>query len=429
VSARMREVDRREWLLVLALATAGVVLRVVITLLTEDARLLGDQPEYHASGMLFTDGKPFWGLAPLGYAHESLWKAPLYGAWVGVVYTVLGNDPVRVEVVQGLIGGLTILLTWLLARRLFGRGVAIAAAAIVTVYPLAWQFGAELFPEALAVPLVTFTLWLFLAREPTGRRAAAVGAAMGVNLLLRPTSIALFAAILVAFLVAAGWRRGILMTALSVAVAALVVAPWTIRNAVVADAFVPISVQDAAIHGTFNETSASDPTQPYAWRAITPFTLQLLRERPRPDEIELRRRLYDEGLEYVRDHPSSVPKAFFWNGITRFWDVRRPSHVLDEAQADGRRRKLTGAGLVMYWVLLPLAIFGLWRLRRRREIVLPVLALALASSAVYTIDSGTRYRAPLEPLIVILACTPFAARLDRYAGRVLPAAQPQPASA
>src|SRR4051794_31656763 len=153
-------VGRREALLVGALVVAGVLLRAVIAIATKDSRLLGDQPEYHATGVLFAEGKPFWGLAPLGYPHPSLWKAPLYGAWVGSWYTLLGDHPTRLEVVQAVVGGSTIVLTWLLARRLFGRGVALAAAAIVTIYPLAWQFGGELYPEALGVPLVTLTLWL-----------------------------------------------------------------------------------------------------------------------------------------------------------------------------------------------------------------------------------------------------------------------------
>ena len=391
---------------------AGVALRVVVALLTEDRVLLGDQPEYHATGMLFADGNPFWGVAPTGEPHESVWKAPLYGAWVGVWYTVLGEYPLRVEIVQAVLGVATIALTWLLGRRLFGRGVALAAAAVVTVYPFAWQLGGELYPEAVAVPLVTLTLWAFLTREPTPKLATGLGALMGVNLLLRPTSVALFAGVLVAFVVASGLRRGLAMTGLAVALAALVISPWTIRNAVVADAFVPISVQDAAIYGTFNEHSAADPKLPWAWRAITPFTLRMLEERPRPGEVELRRRLYDRALDYIGEHPDSVPKAFFWNGITRLWDVRRPSYVLEETKFDGRSRKLATAGLAMYWILLPLALVGLVLARGRRELVLPVLAIALAASVVYTLNSGTRYRAPLEPLIVVLACSPFARRLE-----------------
>jgi len=71
---------------------------------------------------------------------------------------------------------------------------------------------------------------------------------------------------------------------------------------------------------------------------------------------------------------------------------------------EGRSRFVTNVGLDCYDVLLPLAIFALWCARRRRPLVLGVLALALAMSVVFTVDGGTRYRAPIEPLIVILAC-------------------------
>jgi hypothetical protein len=302
--------------------------------------------------------------------------------------------------------------------------VALTAAAIVTVYPFAWQFGTVLYPEALGVPLVTLTLWAFLGRQPTPRLAAVLGALLGLNLLLRPTSIVLLAGMAVAFVLIAGFRSGAAMTALSIAAAALVIAPWTIRNAVVAHAFIPISVQDTAIYGTFNETSAADRAHPWAWRAITPYTLRILHERPRPSEVELRRRLQHRAFKFIRKHPDSVPKAFFWNGLVRFWDVQRPSHVTGVTRSDGRNRKVATAGLVMYWVLLPLALVGLFRLRRRKELVIPILAMALAGSVVTTVDATTRYRAPLEPLIVVLGCVPFARLLDRAADGLL-AARPR----
>jgi hypothetical protein len=59
----------------------------------------------------------------------------------------------------------------------------------------------------------------------------------------------------------------------------------------------------------------------------------------------------------------------------------------------------------MYHLLLPLAIVGLWRAHRRRRLVVPLLVMALGASVIHTADSGTRYRAPFEPLIAILACS------------------------
>jgi 4-amino-4-deoxy-L-arabinose transferase-like glycosyltransferase len=261
-------------------------------------------------------------------------------------------------------------------------------------------------------------LVLVLGREPTARRAALVGAVVGMALLIRPTSFFLLVPIAVAWLVAAGWRRGAAATAITVVAAILVVAPWTVRNYVVADAFVPISVQNAAIHGTFNETSANDPVYPYAWRAITPEGTALVEQDPPPSEVELQSAFRELAVDYIAANPASVPQAFFWNGLSRYWDVRSPALALNEVAFEGRSRVITTVGLAMYYVLLPLAVVGLFRMRRRRDLLLPVLALALAASVVFTIASGTRYRAPIEPLIVVLACSVFAPRLSALAARL-----------
>jgi hypothetical protein len=158
------------------------------------------------------------------------------------------------------------------------------------------------------------------------------------------------------------------------------------------------------LYGTFNSTSANDPVFPYAWRDDPPNVRRLLDPRhPLPD-VTLRSRLIHAGVSYISAHPASVFEAFFWNGLSRLWDIRRRSRSLAEVPFEGRSRLVTNLGLDVYDVLLPLALVGLWRLRRRRALVWGVLALALAASVVFTVDSGTRYRAPLEPLIVVLAC-------------------------
>ena len=59
-------------------------------------------------------------------------------------------------------------------------------------------------------------------------------------------------------------------------------------------------------------------------------------------------------------------------------------------------------------------------LRRRPQLLVPILALALSASVVFASDAVTRYRAPLEPLIVVLACSGASVllpRLRRYAVR------------
>lgn len=410
-------VERRELLLLALALVVGLGLRVAYVLLTQGFALTGDQPEYHAEGQLIAEGMWFYTALPYGELHAGMWKAPGYPAFLGVVYMLVGPSVTGALLVQALIGPVVIAMVWLLARRLFDARVALVAAALAAVYPHMWQWELRLYPEGFALPLALLVMLLVLERTPSSRRAAAVGVVMGVGLLVRPTQFFLFALIAVAWTLASGPRRGLILTAVSVACAALTVAPWTVRNYVVADDFIPISMQDSAAYGTFNDQARDDPRFPWAWRAFTLRERDLFDPaRPLPDG-ELRERLQGRALAYVVQNPLSVPKAFFWNGLSRTWDVRRPSNALVETDYDGRTRWVAAVGLAGYWLLLVVALVALRRMRKRRALVLPLLAGALAMSVVFTTAAVTRYRLPYEPLIVCLASTVLVTEWDRLRRR------------
>lgn len=382
----------------------GLAVQLAYVIAIRHLPLAGDEPEYDAEGLFIARGFWFYTRLPYGIAHAGAWKAPLYPTWVGLWYSVLGHHPFAVHLAQMAVGPLTIPLGWLLARRLFGSRVATVAAFLLAVYPMAWQYEGLLYPEALATPLYVGLLILILTRPPSPRRAAGFGLAMGVALLLRPSSVFLFLGALVAWSLMAGWRRGVLRTFTAVAVAAVVVAPWTVRNAIVMHGFIPISMEDAGLYGTFNRQSAHNRLFPYAWEADPRPDAYLFNPAHPLSDVRLHSDLIHNGLTYIAHHPGSLAAAFFWNGLSRLWDVRPQWQALAEVPFEGRSRLVTRIGLDMYYPLLVLALIGLWRSRQRRWLPLGVLALALGASIVFTTDSGTRYRAPLEPLIAVMAC-------------------------
>jgi hypothetical protein len=282
--------------------------------------------------------------------------------------------------------------------------VALAAAFLVALWPNTWQFEELLYPEALATPLMIAALTAILTGPPTRRRAIVTGLLVGISLYVRPSGEFVLLGAAVAWGVAAGFKNGLKLTVISAAVAIAVIAPWTIRNAIVLHGFLPISMQDAAAYGTFNAQSANDPTFPYAWRAAPADALPYLNPAHPYSDIALHAKLLHLAETYVGSHPFSVAEAFFWNGLSRLWDVRHRWQSLLEVKYEGRDRAVTEIGLYMYYLLLPLALLGLWRARRRRALTLAVLAIALGASITFTVEAGTRYRAPLEPLIAVLAC-------------------------
>ncbi|MDQ3609133.1 MAG: hypothetical protein M3459_09565, partial [Actinomycetota bacterium] len=183
----------------------------------------------------------------------------------------------------------------------------------------------RLFSESLAVPLTTGVLLLVLDRRPTRRVVVATGLLLGAAVLVRPSSLFLFPGVLVAWIAATGWRRGLATTAVATGIAVLCVAPWTVRNAVVGDGFVPVSIQSAALYCTFNEVAARDEVFPYACQILTPGALEVL-QAPRSD-VAFADALREQALDYIADNPLSVPQAFFWNGLSRLWDVRNPARA------------------------------------------------------------------------------------------------------
>lgn len=427
-----KEVRAREVWWLLGLMALGFAIRVGYVLITEGYTLAGDQIEYDEVGRAAAAGDWFHTTWPYGVLHESAARPPGYMLWIGVVYSVFGVSVTKALLIQACIGPIVVFLVWLLARRLFDDGrIAGIAAAVAAVHPNMWQWEGRLYSESLILPISLVTLLLLLTGRPTPKRAAAVGAVMGVGLLVRPSQIFMFVMILAVFWLASGLRRGVVLTAVAVATAALVISPWTIRNYAVTDGFVPLSLQDAAVAGTFNETSAKDPYFPYGWRPIAPRDADILgRTAKRLPEVELRDELQSRAIDYIKDHPTSVIEAFWWNGISRTWEIRRPQRVLDEVPHEGREKGVAAVGLGVFWILLVGAIAALWRLRRaRRELVLPILAGALSMSVVFTVAAGSRYRVPFEPIVVILAATSFVALWDRLRARRsggAPAVAPSP---
>ncbi|MGI9081727.1 MAG: hypothetical protein ACR2FZ_05530 [Thermoleophilaceae bacterium] len=407
------EVARREVVQLLAAIALGLALRVAYVLVTYDHTLAGDEPEYYLEGLRATEGRWFWTDRPFGIPHAGMWKSPGYPAWVSVVYLVLGVGVGKLLLLQTVVlGPLVILLSWLLARRLFDSRVAVAAAFAGALYPHMWQWEGRLYPEALALPLGILVLLLVLERVPTPRLAVSVGAVLAASLLVRPTAFFFLPGIAVAWWMAAGLRRGTLMLGLSVLVMVVLIAPWTARNYRVADDFIPLSMQDSAAYGTFNDDAVGDPRSPYAWRVRTAREEELFNGPPIPD-AEFRSELQRRALDYIKAHPASLPKAFFWNGLSRTWDIRRPAYAIDEVAFEGRNKTVSVVGIAVYYVLLLGALIALWRLRARRTLVLPLLAMALAASVVFTSAAATRYRLPLEPMIMVLACTVLVSSIDR----------------
>jgi hypothetical protein len=197
-------------------------------------------------------------------------------------------------------------------------------------------------------------------------------------------------------------------------IAVVVVAPWEVRNQRAFHTFVPLSTVDGFIlAGVYNGVTAHDHIYPAEWRPpiYLPMAAPLFKDR-RLDELALSKALRRQAITYATDHPSYVPRAVFWN-TARLFNVAGLSAVRNDTRSLGYGGGWTIAWFLSYCAVGLLAVGGAFT-RRARSAPLPIW-LTPALFAVVTVPTlgTTRYRAPLEPFLVLLASLAATALLDR----------------
>jgi len=171
--------------------------------------------------------------------------APLL--YAGVYYATGGVRDGAARMVVALLGAATIVIAYLLARRLAGGAAGLLAAAGVALYPsFIHSTGALLSEPPAILTLPAAVLALLWARQRRSAWAWALpGALLGLTALIRPEYLLVGLAFVLVVLInagrARGWRLGAGSAALLLTGFLAPIIPWTIHNLVSLDRFVPIS--------------------------------------------------------------------------------------------------------------------------------------------------------------------------------------------
>jgi 4-amino-4-deoxy-L-arabinose transferase-like glycosyltransferase len=379
-------------------ALAALAIRTAATLHHRHYPVIGDALTFHLEGGHLAHGEGFRRIFEDVPTAE---HPPLFICLLAL-FTLLGADGLLAQkLLLGLAGTLTVVLVGLLARRVAGDRAGLTAAAVAAVYPLLWLADGSLMSESLYGPLVVAVLLAAYAYHDARsvRRAALLGALIALAALTRGEAL-LLVPLLGLALVARGvlsWRARLEHLAVLVAAFALVLAPWSIRNAITFDSPVLISTNGEGVW------VGANCHQTYYGPIVGLWDFPCYGARPAGDEAQQSREYRRRGLAYMRAHAGRVP-AVLAARVGRLYDVFRPAQMRTYEASEGRPARSERVGVWLFWLLAPLAIAGAWLLHRRRQpLAILLVPLAMVTLTALLTYGSTRFRFAAEPSIVVLA--------------------------
>jgi hypothetical protein len=350
-----------------------------------------------------------------------------------------------------LIGSLSVLFAYLIGRRLSGPAAGLIGAGAVAIYPALLEYQGMLMGEPLAATLLSGAV-LAMLRATDPRPAAPAlgrwlipGILLGALALVRPEYLAVALLLDLVVLVRGvrvDRRAGLARALVLLAGAVLVVAPWTVRNAIALDRFVPVSTGggqvlfagsympsggnpervgrevlerhpgltrrlaveylpraapggDARRAGTSPTGANPPPVEALLARLRLEQILAALAAQRHPG-IETDRALARMGRERLRRDVSERPLAYAGFLAAKGWRIwsHGPRQVM--------RRPLWAA---LHWALLALGLLGLVGLARRRRweaLLLGAVLLSATAIGALLVASPRRVLVTL-PLVAALA--------------------------
>src|SRR5581483_4163921 len=207
------------------------------------AAALRDTATFHGPGPAGADAVEFNTLAlnlasGNGYAivpgHPTSFRAPGFPLFLAALYAVSYENYRLVYLALCLLGALTCVLTYAVARRLVPEDIARLAGLLAVVYLPHIYFSTVFLSEILFTFCLALALWFFLLSLQRGSAVllAAAGAMMGAVALCRPVGLLFLPALGIAL-----WRvpgmtlpRLAARAAVLAAGALVLLAPWAVRN-------------------------------------------------------------------------------------------------------------------------------------------------------------------------------------------------------
>lgn len=160
-----------QWFMLAIVVVCGGMVRLVFILATPQAPVMYDAEWYHAVALDMMAARDHLIGGDFQSVHLGLGKAPVYSAFLAIVYTLFGVGFAAVRTTQAMLDSLTCVLLYFVARHFGGPRASMLVALLACMCPPLIIATGLLLPESLtvfALVLVTFLLLEGLSRPRVG---------------------------------------------------------------------------------------------------------------------------------------------------------------------------------------------------------------------------------------------------------------------
>lgn len=336
--------------------------------------------------------------------NPTAYRPPLYSGLIASLWFGESAPVFAVLLIQSLLGALTVMLVYLIARRQAGRAVALLAGLGLALAPMTGRFTAVILTETLFTFLVTLGIFLW------GRKQYALtGVAFGLGVLTRVTLLP-FVLVLPLLTLIGPWRahrRGYLTIAL---VALSLSSVWIIRNAVVFHQFVPVAASGYGTNlllGSLEISTADDVSQRKALLKSVDSAAGV----PSTDELEFDRGRLAAALRRITENPErwlvartqQYPRLFIDSGSYLFGSdgIAFKAAIRDHKVGQVLIRSFLIAGnLLVFFFALVGIVTGRVQLASMTHVALFPIFLAAIALPLWI---EPRYGLPMMPSVAILS--------------------------
>lgn len=314
------------------------------------------------------------------------------------LYKVFSASFLPIVILNIVIGGLIVWLTFKIAERYMGNQIALLSASLVAIWPILIQFTTILASELIFILFVLLALYFWGKKNMhPNLRAMIWGAFVCFACYVRPTALPILIILPLAnLLLGEKLKACVISFLLASLTAALLFSPWVYRNQHVFGEFVLVSA-----NGGVNLWMGNNPKSDGGYTELPDATFR--------NEVIRDNHYKKEAIKFIRENPLNYLKLAIKRAVITY--KAETIGVIWNGYLEKNYNKTVILGLKLmstlyWWAMLLLAIIGVYQVIKNQvmSIFHPLILIAgfFLIFPILTVGQD-RYHLPLNPFLAIFA--------------------------